>query len=153
MSLQGEFFKNGMGQLELVERQVKVVVPAASVATLRATPFTIIPAQGAGTVVEFMGGILRLVYGSVAYTESTDNLVLRYTNTTGVIVSQTIEMTGFITLTANASTHIAPIADQIAASNAAVNAPVVLHNSGDGEFGNSGNSSLVVFASYRVWRY
>lgn len=122
-----------------------VTVPAASVATLRATPYTLAAAPGTGKVLQLVSGILMLSYGSIAYTESADNLEIRYTNASGAIVSL-LEMTGFITLTANAYLQVVPLKDVLLVANAAL----VLFNNGDGEFGNSGNSSLIWKAVYAV---
>jgi hypothetical protein len=136
----------------LVIKHKRTTIAAAAVATLRATPVTLVPAPGSGKLLELVSGILRIVYTAPAYTESTDNLVVRYTDGSGVVVSQTIEMTSFITLTADNITSIKPVVDGIVTSAASLNRALVLHNSGDGEFGNSGGSLLDVWIGYRVWK-
>ena len=124
---------------------VEVTIPSASVLTLRATPVTIVAAPGASNVVLPVYGGIFLTYNSVAYTESTANLALKWTNGSGAQVSQTVEMTGFIDQTASMTTNIMGKIDCIAAqASASVNQPLVLHNLGAAEFGNSGNSALVV---------
>ena len=152
MSFQGDLRRAGIDP-QLVVRTKKILIPAASVLTLRATPYTLVPAQGSGRIIELVSGLLFLDSGSVAYTESTDNLVVRYTDGSGVVVSQVIEMTGFITLTADSYTNILPAVDSIVAATGAKNKPLVLHNNGNGEFGNDGNGTLTVHLAYRVWDF
>jgi hypothetical protein len=122
-----------------------VTIPAASVATLRATPYELVAAPGAGKVIQLVSGLLMIDYGTVAYTESADNLEIRYTNASGAIVSL-LEMTGFITLTADGYLQVVPLKDVLLVANA----KLVLFNNGDGEFGNSGDSPLIWKGLYRV---
>lgn len=124
----------------------EVAIPAASVAALRATPYQLVPAPGAGKVVELIGGCLILDYGTVAFTESADNLAVKYTNGSGAAASETIEMTGFIDQTADKIIKVAAIKDVIMVANAAL----VLHNTGDGEFGNSGDSPIRAKIEYVI---
>lgn len=126
-----------------------VTVTTAQLLALRATPATLVAAPGAGLYLEFLGASLILDYNSIAYTESTDNMAIRFTNTTAAIVSQAIESTGFIDQTVDTITSALPKIDAIVAASVAVNAPLVLHNTGDGEFA-SGNSPLIVKIAYRV---
>jgi len=141
------------GDPRLLVRTARIVVTAAQVNVLRATPRTLIAAQGTGRLVQLLPSMLEIVPGTVAWTESADNLVVRYTNSSGVIVSQTIEMTSFITRTERGFTSIQPVVDGIVASTASLAQALVLHNSGDGEFGNSGNGQLIVHLAYRVWDF
>jgi len=126
-------------------RSLEVSIPNASVLTLRATPYTLIPAPGAGKIIQVIGGMLSLIYTAPAFTESADNLELRYTDGSGAIIAL-LEMTSWITLTANSFLSIVPLKDVILVSNAAV----VLFNNGDGEFGNSGGSLLRAKLEYAV---
>lgn len=126
----------------------EITIPAASVAALRATPYTLVAAPGSGKVIQFLGATLILDYGSVAYTESADNLAIKYTNGSGVAVSDTIEMTSFIDATTDKMIQSIPVKDALMTANAAL----VLHNTGDGEFGNSGDSLLRVKVMYVVHR-
>jgi hypothetical protein len=68
-----------------VARTVTVTVPTASVLTLNGTPFTLIAAQGAGTIVLVDEITCKLVFNSVAYTGS-NALEFRYTNGSGAKV-------------------------------------------------------------------
>lgn len=121
-----------------------VTLTNAQIKALRATPVTLVAAQGAGTIVRFLGATLKLNGATNALTESTYNLAVRYTNTTGAIVSQTIETTGFIDQTAATVTSALPKIDAIATYAAAGNAALVIHNTGGGEIaGNAANDATV----------
>ena len=48
-------------------------------------------------------------------------------------------------------TQFYPAVDPIVSYAAGVNASLVLHNNGDGEFGNSGTSALRIYIAYRIW--
>jgi hypothetical protein len=100
-------------------------------------------------VLQLISGALILDYNSVGYTETTDNLAVRFNNTTGVIVSQAIEATGFIDQTADTMTTFLPKIDAIAAKAACENLPLLLHNTGDGEYA-AGNSPLRAKIAYQI---
>jgi len=117
---------------------------------LRATPKQLVPAPGAGKVNEFISATLSCLASGGAYTETTDNLVVRYTNGSGNICSGVIETTGVIDQTTQQYSFAGPIACLPVA-----NAPFVLHNTGDGEFGGEfggGNAAntIKVLVNYRV---
>lgn len=128
---------------------VKVDITSAEVLALRATPKELVAAPGANKILVFESILLQVNYNSAAYTESSDNMAVRYTNGSGVIVSSTIEATGFVDATADASVRGVAITDAIVANSAAENKALVLHNTGDGEYA-SGNSPLVADVFYRV---
>lgn len=135
----GVIFTSG-GEL----RTVEVALTSAQVKALRATPITIVPAPGAGKVIVPLGGAAFLDYGSNVFTESTDNLALRYENGSGAICSGTITSSGFITASADTMTSIIAKADNIVAKTVCENKPVVIHNTGDGEIaGNAGGDNIV----------
>lgn len=128
----------------------EVSLTNAQVLALRATPITLVAAPAAGKVHEFISVMLFFDYTG-AYTETADNLVVRYTNTTGIIVSGTIEMTGFIDATADTAVRGIAITDAIVAKTGCDAQALVLHNSGDGEFG-AGNAAntIRVKVAYRT---
>ena len=151
MSVEGKIRQIIDGDIRFMTRTQRIVVTAAQVNALRATPKVLIAARGTGRLIQLLESTLEIVPGATAWTESTDNLAVRYTDGSGVIVSQAIEMTSFITRTARGFTSIQPVVDGIVAHDASLNQALVLHNTGDGEFGNSGNGRLVVWLAYRVW--
>lgn len=132
----------------------EVTLTAAEVKALRATPAVLVPAPGAGKVIEFIGAVLILDYGGTnGFTETTDNLAVKYTDGSGAAVSQAIETTGFIDQTADTMTTAQPKIDAIAAKSGCENKPLVLHNTGDGEIaGNAANNNVLrVKVAYRIW--
>ena len=130
----------------------KVTIPATAIKTLAASPVELAPAEGAGTMLEFVSASLRLVSGSEVLTEAGYNLQVKYTDDTGVAVSEVIETTGFIDAAANARTNARAALDAIVAGDAAINAPLVLDNIGAAEFGGNASDDAVleVYVSYKV---
>jgi hypothetical protein len=125
----------------------------ANIIALRATPISMVAAQGAGTVILFRGALLKLVYGGTnVFTESADNLAIRVTDGSGAIVSQSIESTGFIDQSATTYSSAEPKVDAIIVGSAAENKALVLHNTGDGEIaGNAGaDNTMEVRVFYQV---
>jgi hypothetical protein len=134
-------------------QMAEVSVSAAELAAIRATPKTLVAAPGAGFMLVFRMATLILDYTAPGFTESADNLAVKYTDGSGVAVSETIEMTGFIDQTADTITFAVPDAGAATALSAATNIAnkaLVLHNTGDGEFGGSGGSTLRVKVWYNV---
>jgi hypothetical protein len=129
------------------EQSAVVTLTNAEMLALRATPKQLVAAPGAGFALIFTGGHITIDYTG-AYTESADNLAVRYTNGSGVQVS-TIEATGFLDATADSVMTMAPIAPTTAP--VAVNAALVLHNTGDGEWGGGNAANVItVTTRYRV---
>lgn len=128
---------------------VRVTIPAASVLLLATTAYELVPAPGAGKILMYEGSLIQLDYGTTAYTEAGDNLGVKYTDAAGVQVSTTVEMTGFITLTADATTRALPVLDAIVANSASENKALVLDNLNN-NFGNAGDSPLIVDTQFRV---
>lgn len=137
---------NGIGTV----RYAEVSIAAAAIAALRATPATLVAAPGAGKSLEFIAAAFYLDYTAPGFTESADNLAVKYVDGSGVAVSQTIECTGFIDQTADTVTNALAKIDAIATKAQSENVALVLHNTGDGEFGGSGGSTLRVKVAYRV---
>lgn len=137
---------------ENVGQWATVSITSAQVKALETTQITLVPAPGAGKMIKFMGAVLKLDYGGTnAFTEAGDNLGIKYTNASGVQVSNTIETTGFITATADTYTNAEPATDAIVAASAADNQPLVLDNLGSAIAGNAANdNTLEVSVFYRV---
>jgi hypothetical protein len=131
----------------------KVTLTSAQVKALAATQIDLVAAPGANKVVHFLGAQLVLKYGGTnAFTESTNNLAIRYTDGSGVIVSAAIETTGFIDQTADTATSSIPVGDAIVALTGAANQALVLDNTSGAEIaGNAANdNTLEVYVAYRV---
>jgi hypothetical protein len=132
----------------------EVTISQAALLTLRATPVTLVPAPGAGKVLQLISAQLQLVYsGTGNNTESTANLGIKYDSGSGVQVNETVEATGFIDQTADTYTTARPKLDPIVAATGATNKALVLHNLGAGEYGVTGGtptSQLLVKIVYAV---
>lgn len=131
-------------------KYASVALTNAQMLALRAAPITIVAAPGAGKVIEFVSAVLCFDRAG-AYTESDDNLAFKYTDGSGQAVSETIECTGFVDAASDAIMPAKPVTSAVILTAAGVNQAVVLHNTGNGEFGggNAGNEVLVKVA-YRV---
>lgn len=123
----------------------EVALTTAEMLELRATPKTLVAAPGAGYVLEFVSAVFIYDYAA-AFTESADNIAIRYTNGSGTVVSLTLETTGLLDATADKVSTISPLATDVLMT---ANAALVLHNTGDGEFGGTGSPCRVKIA-YRV---
>lgn len=129
-------------------RVATVTIATGDILTMATTPVEIVAAPGAGKFIEFISAQLILNYNSIAYTEAGDNMAFRYTDGSGVIVSQTIETTGFIDQSADTITNALPKIDAIVAASGAEDEALVLDNTGS-NFG-AGNSPIIVKVAYRV---
>lgn len=143
----------GINSDKLAETTVKyaeVSVTNAEMLALRATPKTLVAAPGAGKLIELLSAELLFDY-TAAYTETDDNMAIRYDNGTGAIISEDIESTGFVDATADTITNAIVKKDVIVAKTGAENKALVLHNIGNGEFGGGNASNAVrVKVAYRV---
>ena len=128
----------------------EVSLTNAQMLALRATPVELVAVPGAGKVIEFISAELLFDYTG-AYTETADNMAIKYTDGSGTAVSETIEATGFVDATADTLIKVAPAASAAIAKSACENKKLVLHNTGDGEYGggNAANAMRVKVA-YRV---
>lgn len=151
MGLAGKFLGLGI-DLDYVVRVETVNITNAQLKALRATPKQLVAAKGSGTVLQLVGGMVKLIAGANVLSETDDNLVVRFTNTTGAIVSQTIQTTGFIDQAVNMITNILPIVDPIVTYSAGSNKALVLHNSGSGEIADNAalDATLKVKILYRI---
>ncbi len=146
-------FTTGLGSASLDPSTIQyaeVTITNAQMVALRATPKTLVAAPGAGKVLEFISATLFFDY-TAAYTESADNMAVKYENGSGAAASQAIEATGFVDATADTMTTAMAKIDAIVAKTGCENKVLVLHNTGDGEFGGGNAANVVrVKTAYRV---
>lgn len=123
----------------------EVAVSIAELKAIRATPKELVAAPGTGKLLEFLSATFIYDYAAV-YTESADDMVVRFTNGSGAVASTTLDATGLLDQTADQirtfkaiTTDITPVA----------NAALVLHNTGDGEYGGTGSPCRIKVA-YRI---
>jgi len=133
---------------ENLVRYASVAVSSSEILNLTTAPKTLVAAPASGKFLEFISASLILDYNSSAYTESGDDMVIRYTNGSGVVVSQDIVAASFITATADTITNALPAADAVVAASGAVAQALVLHNTGSNYA--AGNSTMTVQIAYRV---
>lgn len=129
---------------------VDVTLSNSEIKNLRATPIQVVAAPAAGSMIMLLGAVLKLNYGgNNVFTEAGDNLALRYTDGSGVIVSQTIETTGWIDQSADTLTNALPKIDAIAAATGAEAQALMIHNVGGAEIaGNAANDNTVTLRVY-----
>lgn len=131
-------------------RYAAVSLTNAEMLALRAAPKELVAAPGAGKVIEFVSAALLFDYTG-AYTETGDNMAVKYENGSGVQASDDIEATGFVDATADTMTFARKKIDSIVAKTGCENKALVLHNIGDGEFGAGNASNAVrVKVAYRL---
>jgi hypothetical protein len=138
----GQIDRCTVGQETLLQYK-DVALTNAQLLALRATPVQLVALPGyAAKFLQFHSAVLVINTAAGAYVESAANLVVRQTGTTGVILSDTIEATGFCDGTAIKMTTARAKLDPI---GALLNKALVLHNSGAGEWtgGNAANSLRV----------
>jgi hypothetical protein len=127
-------------------RRLSGTLTNAEALALRATPKTLVAAPGATFINVFER--LDIAFDRTAvYAESTANLVVRYTGTTGVVASQIGEATGFADAAADAYMSVLAADSPLQT----VNAALVLHNNGAGEW-TGGNAANVFYWTvfYRI---
>lgn len=128
-----------------VIQYAEVAVSVAEMLAVRATPKTLVAAPGAGYCLEFISAFMVYDYAAV-FIETSDDLVIRFTDGSGAIVTTTLDTTNFIDQTSDQIRTFKPITtDLIPVANAAL----VLHNTGNGEFTGTGSPCRIKVA-YRV---
>lgn len=123
-----------------------IEISSAEIKTLRASPKVLIPAPGAGRLLEFISAILRIDSTTTVYTESTDNLVIEYSS--GTDLTGSIETTGFIDQTADEIRRVVTTWTT-GDLEVQVNKAVRLFNTGDGEIA-AGTGTMKVIVTYRL---
>ena len=129
-----------------------VTITAAQVKALATTPIELVAAPAAGNAILFLGAMFKLNYGSEVFAEAGDNLGIKFTDATGVQVSDTIETTGFIDQSADTITNAVPVKDAIVAAASAEAQALVLDNLGSNITGNASNDSTVSVRVYYTYQ-
>lgn len=120
----------------------EVTLTSAQILALNTTPITLVPAPGAGKVIDVMGIVAKLTYNSAAYATNT-TMEFRYTNGSGAKVAT--DMASLLTATANKTNICHALSTEIVAVE---NAPIVV----DVATGNpaTGNSPVKIQVQYRI---
>jgi len=151
MSVQGKLQVVGVLS-PLAIHYVKTNIVAARIKTLRGNPIIVVPKPSSDEFIELVGGALILYAGTQVLTETDDNLAVRYGTGTGAVASQTIEATGFMSSASDVVTTVLPGLGMIVPLSVCLGLPLLLHNTGDGEYaGNAANDALLIAQiAYRV---
>ena len=143
-----------MGNSEF--RYAQVTLTNAQVLLLRYTSVQILAAQGAGDLVEVLGGLVVFDYTG-AYTETggDDNWRLYYGDSGQEPASNIIETTGFVDATADTVIKFGPVAnDQLINGAQLSNTAIVLSGVTGGTYdelgGGNASNTVKVFIAYRV---
>lgn len=116
---------------------------------LRATPITLVAAPGAGKMIEFIKAWAFFDW-TADYSETADNMALLW-GAAGSAASETIEATGFVDAGADKAIEVAPRASAVIAKAAIDNKALVIHNTGDGEYGGGNAANVIrVKVAYRI---
>ena len=127
-----------------------VTITSAEILSLATTAKELVAAPAAGYKHLFLGMDLKLNYGTNVFTESADNLVVKYTNASGVAVSEVIECTGFIDASADTITNGIPVKDNIVAASACEAKALVLDNTNANFGGNAAGDNTLTVRTYYV---
>lgn len=128
-----------------VVQYAEVAVSVAEMLALRATPKTLVAAPGSGYVLEFISATFIFDYAAV-FTDSSDDIVVRFTDGSGAIASTTLDVTGLLDNAADGVRTLKAITTDL---TPVANSPLVLHNIGNGEWGGTGSPCRVKVV-YRV---
>lgn len=134
---------------EGIHRMAEVTVSSAELLALRATPKTLVAAPGTGKMLVFHGAVLIADNGT-AYVVGTNDIAVRYNNTTGDIISQVVDTAGLLDQTTDIMSYVDPVGTDSKTPKAdCENTPLVLHNTGAAEF-TTGTGVLRVKTFYSV---
>lgn len=128
----------------------EVTLRSFQIKALADTPIELLPAPNSRYALFFLFSIFRLDPGSEVLTESGDNLAIKFTDGTGLQVSETIETTGFIDQSALIFTNAIPSANNIISAANSYAQPIVLHNLGSNFGGNASNDATLLIRTYYV---
>lgn len=126
-------------------QEARQTLSSAQILALNTTAPQVIPGHGSNSIIEIVGGTLIYVAGATPYTIGAgDDLILRYTDRNGVIASEDIETTGFISSASNQFIKIMPLKNVLMT----LNAPIVIHcRTADP---TAGNGTMQIRLLYRV---
>jgi hypothetical protein len=129
-------------------KSLKKTITSAQLLALNATPVELIPAPGAGNLIEFMSAAVDKPAGTAyAGIAGGEDLAIKYTNSSGAQVNTSLETTGFLDQTTEQTRLTRSIVTEY---TPVVNAALVLHLL-TGEI-TTGDSPLYVTVNYRVMK-
>ena len=127
----------------------KVTLTTAQINALKATPITIVAAQGANTIIELVSVVLTYNYATAAFTVGADeDLVIEYADGTDATAS--IETAGFLDQVDDEVRFYPSVLTAGADLEASINQALQIKNTGAGETADGGGE-LDVRIVYRVY--
>jgi hypothetical protein len=134
---------------ETIVRLVLTTIAAGAVATLNATPVTIIAAPAAGLFIEIVRAHAWLDFATTAYdgVAAGEDLVLKYTNAAGATLTNIVAGVGFADQVTDQHRVVGPINTEITPVAAT---PVVAHVLVGEWFAAAGNSPVKIEVLYRI---
>ena len=125
---------------------IDVTLTTGELLALYTTPKSLVVAQGANTVVEFVSALLAYDYNSITYTiGSATDLQVKYTDGSGAAASSTRATTGFIDQASDQLSMLEKVGGTVVP---VANAALVLTLAGDNP--SAGNSPINIRVAYRV---
>ena len=123
-----------------------ITLTSAQILAMNTTPVSVIPAQGAGTLIEVLSAVADYIYGTAQYT-SGGAIGLFYGVETGPLATATLASTFLTSPTVN-QIGIMEGALASSASSTVLNTAIVISNQ-SGVFA-TGNGTMIVKVKYRV---
>lgn len=125
------------------------VLASTDIKSLGAAVFVLIGMPGVGSTIMFISAQLKLTYGGNNAFTNPQNLVLRYQNTTGTIISSSIVGTGFLDQTSSQYQQAIFVSPPpiISATNFE-NQVLCLHNTGSPITGNASNDNTLTVTTF-----
>jgi len=131
-------------------QSVTTTLTASQVNNLRATPITVVPAQGAGTIIEFISAMVLFDYAAVFTVAGDEDFYIRFNGGTTDYLSDIIETTGFLDQTADMTKRVRAASAVTPVASLSANKQLEIVNTGAGETADGTGSSLTVIVTYRV---
>ena len=129
---------------------VTTTLTAAQVNALRATPITVVAAQGANTWIEMVSAVITYDYATADFTVGGDeDLVIEWSDGTDATAS--IETAGFLDQTDDEIRFYPFVLTAGADVEASINKALQIFNTGSGETADGGTSEVGVIVVYRVY--
>ena len=144
----GDATIQGVGSLILTQ---KVLISAARLKNLKASPVTIIPPPGLGKFIQFAHASFIYAFGSTPYVTTGTSIILYY-SAVGGANAITQNVSGVMAGSTSQGQMSVPASPNQTPLTAIVNGAIILGNSGANDF-TTGDGTLEVFVVYGIRNY